>query len=163
MKKDEMNLTREELDRLCRLYMDCRLSVLEEKELEYILTTSTLTSESIAEVKSLMNVGLLTGSTEARHNKSFWTDAHFIRIAASIVVLLCVGLYVLLPRTSGSSEVASNVYITAYSNGKCLSRDEALEATDLAMAKADSLMRYASAMEQDYSLKANTIIETLSN
>ncbi len=38
MKTDEMNLTVEELEELCRLYMDCKLSVMEEKELEYVLS-----------------------------------------------------------------------------------------------------------------------------
>ena len=37
MKQNANHITLEEAEQLCRLYMDCQLSVLEETELEYVL------------------------------------------------------------------------------------------------------------------------------
>lgn len=164
MKTDAVNLTTEELDELCRLYLDCKLSVLEEKELEYILCTSSLSSESIAEVKALMNVQLLPRRSKVVRKKRFWNWKYITSVAASITVILSATLYFSELRTSSLSEGNQNVYIAAYSFGKRLSDNEAVKATNLAMANADSLMNYASSTERNYLLRANTIInETLND
>lgn len=164
MKTDAVNLTTEELDELCRLYLDCKLSVLEEKELEYILCTSSLSSESIAEVKALMNVQLLPRRSKVVRKKRFWNWKYITSVAASITVILSATLYFSELRTSSLSEGNQNVYIAAYSFGKRLTDNEAVKATNLAMANADSLMNYASSTERNYLLRANTIInETLND
>lgn len=164
MKTDVWNLTVEELDELCRLYMDCKLSVLEEKELEYILSRTEFTSPSIAEVKSLMNIQLLPRSYNATRKTKFWNWTYASGIAASFTVILSVALYFTTPRNSNMSDNNSNVYIAAYSHGERLNGNKAVIATNLAMAKADSLMNFASLAEREYMLRANDIInETLNN
>lgn len=50
------DLTIEEIEALCRLYNECRLSVLEETELEYVLHCTTLSTDLINETKSLMGI-----------------------------------------------------------------------------------------------------------
>ncbi len=164
MKTDELNLTIKELDELCQLYMDGRLSVLEEKELEYILCRSSLTSPSIADVKALMNIQLLPRPKKAMRKKRLWNWKYVTGIAASIAVILFVSLHFALPQISTLSDGTSSMYIAAYSHGKRLSDNEAIEATNLAMAKADSLINQASLMELEYIIRANNIInETLNN
>lgn len=164
MKTDDLNLTIEELDMLCQLYLDCKLSVLEEKELEYILCTTSLTSPSIDEVRGLMNVQLLPRQNKAAGQKRFWKRKYMFGVAASIAVILSLALYFTTFRTSDLNNGNSNAYIAAYSHGKHLSDIEAVESMNLAMAKADSLIRYATLDERDYLLKANNIInETLNN
>lgn len=164
MKTDKLTLTIEELDQLCRLYMDCKLSVLEEKELEYILCTTPLTSASIAEVKALMNIQVHPASDNGIRRKRFLNWKYVTGIAASIAVILTVTLHFTATRTSSLHDSNSNMYIAAYSSGKRLSDSEAVRATNLAMAKADSLMNYALLTEHEYMLRANNIIdETLNN
>ncbi len=166
MKTDELTLTAEEIDVLCRLYMDCKLSVLEEKELEYILCTTSLTSPSIDEVKSLMKLQLLPRSNKTTiiRTKKFWNWKYFAGAAAGFALVVSVALYIASPRTSSLYESNSKMYVAAYSFGKRLNHNEAVEANNLAMAKADSLMNYASLTESDYMIRANNIInETISN
>lgn len=160
MKTEELNLTAEELDELCRLYMDCKLSVLEEKELEYILCRSSLTSPSIEEVRTLMDIQTLHRSHKATRKTRFWNWKHITGIAASIAVILSLTLYFTAPRTSENA----NAYVTAFSHGERLSDNEAITSTNLAMAKADSLMNLAKMTEYEYMLWADDIInETLNN
>ena len=51
--KDDI-LTLQETERLCRLYMDCRLTVLEETELEYVLGHMPYRSALIDDVRRVM-------------------------------------------------------------------------------------------------------------
>ncbi len=117
MKTDKLTLTIEELDQLCRLYMDCKLSVLEEKELEYILCTTPLTSASIAEVKALMNIQVHPASDNGIRRKRFLNWKYVTGIAASIAVILTVTLHFTATRTSSLHDSNSNMYIAAYSSG----------------------------------------------
>ena len=56
MKQDTRHITIEEAEQLCRLYMDCQLSVLEETELEYVLMRSELDSPLLRETRALMGI-----------------------------------------------------------------------------------------------------------
>ena len=56
MKQDTRHITIEEAEQLCRLYMDCQLSVLEETELEYVLMQSELNSPLLRETRVLMGI-----------------------------------------------------------------------------------------------------------
>ena len=56
MKEKTKHITVEEAEQLCRLYMDCQLSVLEETELEYVLMNSGLDSPLINETRALMGI-----------------------------------------------------------------------------------------------------------
>lgn len=158
MKPEELNLTTDELDKLCHLYMDCKLSVLEEKELEYVLTQTELTSPSIDEVRSLMNIQLLPCSSKLPVRKRAWNWRYISGIAASLAVIISVAIYFLLPSGSNLSGAKQDVYIAAYSHGERLNGIDAIRAIDVAMAKADSLMHYAAMTKRQYMLKAENII-----
>ena len=56
MKQNAKHITMEEAEQLCRLYMDCQLSVLEETELEYVLMQSELDSPLLHETRALMGI-----------------------------------------------------------------------------------------------------------
>jgi hypothetical protein len=56
MKQNAKHITLEEAEQLCRLYMDCQLSVLEETELEYVLMQSELDSSLLSETRALMGI-----------------------------------------------------------------------------------------------------------
>lgn len=54
--KQEVNLSIKEIETLCLLYNECRLSVQEETELEYILLCTAYSSDIINETKELMGL-----------------------------------------------------------------------------------------------------------
>ena len=164
MKTEELNLTIDELNKLCHLYMDCKLSVLEEKELEYILSKTALTSPSIEEVKNLMKIQVLKPQYIVPRKTTFRNWRYISGIAASLAIIFSMGYYFSFSKSSSSLQNDSSVYIAAYSHGNRLSDKKAISATYSAMAKADSLMNLASLIERKNMLKANNIInETLIN
>ena len=164
MQTDVMNFTVEELDELCRLYMDCKLSVLEEKELEYVLSHTSMTSQAIEEVRNLMRIqGRPPRSFQPDNVRRSWNWRLFSGIAASVAVMLSVAFYFISPQDSLHSPDSDAVYIAAYSNGQRLSGREAEVSTTMAMAKADSLMNYAYLVEHANMQKANEIISETFN
>lgn len=162
MKTDKMNLTVDELDELCRLYMDCKLSVLEEKELEYVLSQTSLTSPSIEEIRSLMGVLPVCSLKQARAKRN-WNRRLFLDIAASVVIIISVAIYFVSPQENMLKHNGSPIFITAYCHGQQLNEHDAIASTNIAMSKADSLMRYAALTERDYIMRANDIISETSN
>lgn len=153
MKTDELNLTIDELDKLCRLYMDCELSVLEEKELEYVLSRTNLSSPAIDDVRDIMKIDVSGHShpeTVVPRVSRRWK--YISRIAASVTVALSIALFF------NPSDNNPATYIEAYSHGKQLDGEEAVLSTGIAMAKADSLMNLAASAERENMLKAEDII-----
>lgn len=163
MKTDELILTAAELEELCRLYMDCKLSVLEEKELEYILSRTEITSPAITDARSLMEVNIPKQSKVHSGPKHNWNWRLFSSIAASIAVAVSAVFYFTSPQDSLRNPDRPT-YIAAYRNGLRLNDQDAALATDIAIAKADSLMNYASLAEHANMQKADEIIsETFKN
>lgn len=163
MKTDELSLTIEELDELCRLYMDCKLSVLEEKELEYVLSRTPLTSPAIKEVRSLVGIRTLKlTQSKPKSAKRNWNWRLFSGIAASIAILISVAIYFVSPQENMHSNNGTTVYVAAYSHGQRLNERDAITSTDIAMAKADSLIQYATLTERHYMMRANDIISETS-
>lgn len=164
MKTDDLNLTVDGLDELCRLYMDCKLSVMEEKELEYVLSHTSLTTSSIEEVRSLMGIQVLPvcSSKQARAKRN-WNWRLFLGTAASVAIIISVAIYFVSQQGNMPEHNGSPVSITAYCHGQQLNEHDAIASTNIAMSKADSLMRYAALTEHDYMKRANDIISETSN
>lgn len=78
-------ITVEEIEQLCRLYMDCRLSVLEETELEYVLLRSEMDSPLINDTRMLMKISRQVNRPMPRKNLllTWWW-----RVAAAVVFLI---------------------------------------------------------------------------
>lgn len=76
----------EEVERLCQLYIDCQLSVLEEAELEYVLRHCNLNSQLINDTKELMAVSQSLKFKERKQSNSAWTWA--LRVAACVAIAL---------------------------------------------------------------------------
>ena len=90
MKQDTRHITIEEAEQLCRLYMDCQLSVLEETELEYVLMRSELDSPLLHETRALMGISRSV-NLQAKKKSLFVTWG--LRAAACAVILIgCVAL-----------------------------------------------------------------------
>lgn len=163
MKEHDVKLTLQETEQLCRLYMDCQLTVLEETELQYVLGKMPYSSPCIDEVRMLMGLSLPSKIIQTPKKPfKFFRSKTAISIAACFAVLFTIEIFLQIRQPENSVSSLSNrddhVYIAAYSHGQRLNGDKAVAATDIAMAKADSLMRYASLAERDYMMKANNII-----
>ena len=90
MKQDTRHITIEEAEQLCRLYMDCQLSVLEETELEYVLMRSELDSPLLRETRALMGISRSV-YLQAKKKSLFVTWGW--RAAACVAILIgCVAL-----------------------------------------------------------------------
>ena len=88
MKQKTRNMTVEEAEQLCRLYMDCQLSVLEETELEYVLMQSELDSPLLSETRALMGISRSV-NLQAKKKRLFVTRGW--RTAACVAILIgCV-------------------------------------------------------------------------
>lgn len=158
MKEHDIKLTLQETEQLCRLYMDCKLSVLEETELQYVLGKLPYSSPCIDEVRMLMGLSLkrskIRKSVSSPYRRRIM--ALTIGIAASIVLL--IGFF-----DSGSkSHNAPDNYIVAYANGHRLSRHQAEAAVEASIEKAQALMNSARAFQQAEIAKQEYLIN-LSN
>lgn len=90
MKQNANHITLEEAEQLCRLYMDCQLSVLEETELEYVLMLSELDSPLLSETRALMGISRSV-NLQAKKKSLFVTWGW--RAAACVAILIgCVAL-----------------------------------------------------------------------
>ena len=90
MKQNANHITLEEAEQLCRLYMDCQLSVLEETELEYVLMLSELDSPLLRETRALMGISRSV-NLQAKKKRLFVTWGW--RAAACAAILIgCVAL-----------------------------------------------------------------------
>jgi predicted RecB family nuclease len=147
MKTDEMNLTVDELEELCRLYMDCKLSVLEEKELEYVLSEIPLTSPSIDVVRSLMGIQTLK-LTQAKPTgkKIFWKWSYAAGIAASAAILFGIGFAVLSPKNSPSTVPVDCI---AYVNGNEIHGDAAMAHIESETRKAEEFINRMAELEEE--------------
>ena len=114
MKDNDTILTLQELEELCRLYLECRLSVLEEKELELILTTRDASSPLIDETRAVMGV---SASMQAPCRRKGWSVRHWVS-AAAVALLAAVAVPLV------ATHLNSEEYVS-YSNGKRLEPEQA--------------------------------------
>ena len=124
--KHPHNITLQEADTLARLYLECKLTHLQETQLEYLLTNIPYDSPAIREVRSLMVPSLLVAQAAHNHSSSrprLKRKFSFIAgIAASVTLILAASLYWIQPQ----SPLPNNGYIVeAYVNGTTLTDKQA--------------------------------------
>lgn len=129
MRESELNLTIEELETLCNLYMECKLTPLEEVELEFVLQNTNLQSPLITDVKKIMGLEefkFIKSISQTRRNfrKNKWIKL-IPGIAASILIMALVSSYIISSYQISSSP--ETIYCRVYSNGHQIDYDEALE------------------------------------
>ena len=134
MKQPDNQFTTQEVNKLCRLYMDCQLSVLEETELEYVLMQSDFDSPLINETKELMAVSRSFKLETTKPHKSIWTWA--LRVAACAAIAL--GAFALFQHIN-INKYDSNCIV--YDAGKRASVDEAHKIAEADVAKMHQFMQ----------------------
>ena len=130
------DLSINEVETLCQLYNDCRLSVQEEAELEYILFSTRLNSELIDETRLLMELSYqvkFSDMSRKVRTLSVWS----LRIAASVAIL--IGVFALLQIHEFNNDDGT-VFI-AYDEGKQLTSKMAKKMAEKEEQKVKSFMQ----------------------
>lgn len=155
MKETEQILTIKETEQLCRLYMECKLSLLEESELLYILTTLPYSTPLIDEVKVIMGVQIkdIKPISKISTKKKWWNKSGLYQIAASISIFVLSIAFVSNYDTTIKED--SNFSI-AYANGIRVSQDEAEILNEADMKKADAFMARIAELENQEQNKLNS-------
>ena len=145
MKEQDIKLTVQEVEELCRLYMDCRLSVLEETELLYILGKLPYSTPLINDVRAVMGVRVPATATAASSIKSGWLRRRSIlSIAASLTLLLGLGFAVI---NKPARQAADDAIYIAYANGQEVGSEQAIRQIKADMEQADALMDHIAELE----------------
>ncbi|MBR5638488.1 MAG: hypothetical protein IKW83_01875 [Muribaculaceae bacterium] len=138
MKHYDNQFTIEEIERLCQLYLDCQLSVLEETELEYVLTQCDFKSPIINETKELMSISHSVKFAETRKTRgSFWT--WWMSTAACVAIAL--GTFTLFHHFNNSNKNSNNDYCIVYVSGKRVNDEEAHKIAEADVAKMQQFMQ----------------------
>ena len=146
MKDNNHILSLQETEELCQMFLDCRLSVLEERELEYLLSRLEYNSSIIEEVRNLMGIELgiaeeATTIGESKSSRSFFNYKTYISVAASILFIIGIGLHY----PSESSQVDS--YYIAYADGHRLKGEDAKRQISSELKTADEFVKEMGEME----------------
>lgn len=146
MKEQDVTLTLHETEQLCRLYMDCRLTVVEETELQYVLGKLPYSSPCIDEVRTLMGLSIRPVSGKSAKRKFRLTTARrVLGIAASITVLIAVAVSLYNNRTATEPEEAG-VYV-AYANGSKVDNEQTVRQVMEDMKTADAFLNHIAELE----------------
>ncbi|MDE6741796.1 MAG: hypothetical protein K2J58_05650 [Muribaculaceae bacterium] len=162
MKEQDNKLKLRETEQLCRLYLDCRLSVFEENELQYVLTKIDHHSPLIDEVRGMMGI-----KTKESHTSSYGSIsdgkhrfprlALYLGIAASIAILFSVGIP-FLHDSSPLQDTGHDDYI-AYAYGHRLNDEAARSQVEADIKTADDFMKEMTELEA----RDRQMIENITN
>lgn len=150
MKDQDDKLAIQEAEQLCRLYMDCKLSVIEETELRYIIFQMDFHSPLIDEVRQIMGIETYISDksfikTGFGRKLKFRKRGLYVGIAASVAILF--GIVFSLRQFSSPGSVDSQPYYIAYVDGKCLSDDEARSQIEAEKKSVDDFIKEMSEHE----------------
>lgn len=158
MKEHDIKLTLQETEQLCRMYMDCKLSVLEETELQYVLGKLPYSSPCIDEVRMLMGLSLKRSKIRKTVSPPYRRRILALTIGIAASIALLIGFFGYGPESPN----APDNYIIAYENGHRLNRHQAEAAVEASIEKAQALMNSARAFQQAEIAKQEYLIN-LSN
>lgn len=121
------SLSKQELEELAQLYLDCRLSLLQEKELEYVLSCVDISTPILDEAREMMGISTLLSAgqplsvdTKKRHG---WKSVlKWSGIAACLALVVLTGTKFLYP--GANKDADSQDYVLIYMNGEDISSHE---------------------------------------
>ncbi len=162
MKEQDVKLTIQETEQLCRLYMDCRLSVLEETELQYVLGRLPYTSPCIDEVRMLMGLTVPPKTFKTRLKPfGFLRSRSAVSIAASFALLFIIVIAFLLNK-SASGQSSDELYI-AYANGQEVSPEQAVRQVEADMKTAEEFLSHIEELESREQRMVDSFINQISS
>lgn len=168
MKYDNIILTLQETEELCRLYLECKLSLLEETELQYVLSKMTYSSDVINEAReSMIAEGLIAENKVLRKKKKPKWLGWSVGIAASVAFLFPVAMFLFNHNIERGEYMAGNdadngEVVIAYVNGKRLGPEASAKSVNDAIEQANRLMAMAIAKEREDEIKQELIMNLTS-
>ena len=156
MKPSANHLSVEEAERLCHQYIDCQLSVLEEAELEYVLSETDIDSPVISDVRTLMGISKavrfpVSGKQPHRRSTKIWG----FTAAASIAVLLVGGV-----ATMHKNLQDDGAECIAYSEGRQVSTEEARQIAEADARKMAQFIKTGASQRAEEEAKVKQFIKT---
>lgn len=157
MKQSTNHLTAQETERLCREYIDCQLSMLEEAELEYVLRMTDFESPIINDVKTIMGISKavrfpVSTNQPQRHK----TKIRRLAAAASIAVLLVGGVAVMKKSLHNDSTEC-----IAYSAGRQVSTEKARQIAEADVQRMAQFIKTVASQRADEEAKVEKFIKTI--
>ena len=156
MKQSTNHLTAQETERLCREYIDCQLSMLEEAELEYVLRMTDFESPIINDVKTIMGISKavrfpVSTNQPQRHKTKIRRFA-----AASIAMLLVAGVAVMKKSLN-----RNNTECIAYSAGRQVSTEKARQIAEADVQRMAQFIKTVASQRADEEAKVKKFIKTI--
>ncbi len=150
MKEQDDKLTLQETEQLCRLYIDCSLSVFEETELRYFITQVDYHSPLIDEVRRIMDIDVYIADKpfiKAYNYKKRLFSKLFvpISIAASIAIIFSISL--IFFQNSSIVQNSDQPYYIAYVDGHRLSDEAARLQIEAEKKSADDFIKEMSELQ----------------
>lgn len=151
MNQDHDMLTLEELEALAQAYIDCRLTRLEEKELELVLMSSGFSTPLIDEARETM--GLTTAVAQVPRPKEVKARPRLLWLRISVAAA-CLALAVVTGYRLGRSGVGEETAeVIVYVDGQRLSPDlaevEAMKTQVMCMAMMEETVNTAMALQSE--------------
>lgn len=160
MKENIDKLTLKETEQLCHLYMDCRLTVFEETELEYILGKLPYSSSCIDEVRLVMGVSIPKETVQSSKRRYGWTNRRkWIGVAASVTILFAIGISIFTHQTVNNT-YSSGVYI-AYANGQKVSQELSVQQVKSDMKQAEEFMNHIAKLEAEEQERVDNFLKQI--
>ncbi len=153
----EKYLSIEETEQLCRLYFECKLTLIEEAELQYVLTQLAYNSPIIEETRRLMNISLACElerkerlNTKPKDKKKFLRK--ILLAAASVAIIICVGI----PIYSHFKQ-ESELYCQVFSYGKEVSHEKAIAIAESELERIDKFFENMKSIESEQQQKIESL------
>lgn len=166
MKEHDVELTLQETEQLCRLYMDCRLTVLEEAELQYVLAKVPYSSPDIDEVRMLTGLAVPTSGSsydKKRAGRSIRNirSIRSIRMgaAASLIIIFVAGISILSHKIVNDDN-SSKAYI-AYADGMKLSGEREARQVKSDMSQAEEFLNHIAELEAEQQQQIDNFIKQI--
>lgn len=158
-------LTVEELDALSKAYLECRLTKLEEKELELVLLSCNASSPIIDEARETMSATAEFEKTAPKRELPVFKTVRFTRAAAAVGFIMVMTFAVALFRKNvGNTENATDSFAVAvYVDGERLSHEKAAckaaETQAMCMALLEQTVNKATTLQNENTKLLNRITE----
>ena len=139
-----MELSVGELETLCNLYIECKLSVLEETELYYVLLKTDKNSALINEAKAIMGIErkIAYSKPTTHRKKPFYKGFTFYGATACLALVIAISVpKIFNDRTDENNRVnitSTPIECVVYSNGKRISGEEAISIAQTNIDKMNS-------------------------
>lgn len=163
MNPDRHTFTREELEILSRTYLDCRLTRLQEKELELVLLSCDISSPVIDEARETMAAQAALQSPAPRRKAKRFPAVRWMQWGAAAACFALVATFAVRMNHGALPEADSSVAIVVYVDGQRLSGEQAMrkamETQSSCMAMLERTVNNAQAVKNESMKILNQTIE----